>query len=218
MNPAPSTTKYRCDARKSGTNFAVFCSGQGTNLQAIINAVKKRRIRANLAMVLCDNPSAYAIKRAMRAGLEVAVVNSGDFKSRKEFEKEVVTRLNRNRIGLIVLAGFMKILSKDFVGRYKNRILNVHPALLPSFKGSHAVRDALRAGVKITGATVHFVTEEVDNGPIVIQGACSVNDDDNEVELLARVHKIEHRIYPRAIDLFARGMLKARGGRVVIKR
>jgi len=198
-------------------NFAVFCSGQGTNLQAIIDAVKKRRVRAKLALVVCDNPKALAIGRARRAGIETAVLDPKNFSSKREHEAAVIRELEKKNIKLIALAGYMRILSDGFVRRYKNRILNIHPALLPAFKGGQAIKDALEYGVKVTGPTVHLVTEEVDGGPVVLQVVCPVKDNDNEKTLLARVHKLEHRIYPEAIDLFARGKLKVVGRRVTLK-
>ncbi|MDD4879390.1 MAG: phosphoribosylglycinamide formyltransferase [Candidatus Omnitrophica bacterium] len=198
-------------------NFAVFCSGHGTNLQAIIDAAKKRRISAKLALVVCDNPRAYAVKRAGRAGIPVAIFGPKDFPSKKELEAAVVRELGRENIKLIALAGYMRILSGNFVKRYRNRILNIHPALLPAFKGGQAIKDAIQYGVKITGATVHFVTEDVDAGPVILQAACPVKNNDNEKTLLARVHKLEHKIYPEAIELFARGKLKVAGRRVIVK-
>ena len=200
-----------------GMHFAVFCSGRGTNLQAIIDAVKKKRVSAELSLVVCDNPEAYAIERARRAKIDVALFEPEKFSSKKEFESAVIRELNKKGIKLIALAGYMRILSDDFVRRYKNRILNIHPALLPAFKGGQAIKDALKYGVKVTGATVHFVTAEVDGGPIALQAVCPVKDNDNEKTLLARVHKLEHKIYPEAIGLFARGKLKAAGRRVIVK-
>ncbi len=211
MNP----TRYR--GIGGGVNLAVFCSGQGTNLQAIIDAAKKRRISAKLALVVCDNPRAYAVERARRAGIPVVVLEPKNFSSKKELETTIVRELNRKKIKLIALAGYMRILSDSFVRRYKNRIMNIHPALLPAFKGGQAIKDAIKYGVKVTGATVHFVTEEVDAGPIILQAACPVRNNDSEKALLARVHKLEHKIYPEAIELFARGKLKAAGRRVIVK-
>lgn len=198
-------------------NFAVFCSGHGTNLQAIIDAVKRKRIKARLALVVCDNPRAYAIERARRAKIATAIFDPKNFSSKKEFESAVIRELNNKKIGLIALAGYMRILSDDFVKKYKNRIMNIHPALLPAFKGGQAIRDALKYGIKVTGVTVHFVTEEVDGGPIILQAACPVKENDNEKTLLARVHRLEHKIYPEAIGLFARGKLKVAGRRVIVK-
>ncbi len=197
-------------------NIAVFCSGQGTNLQAIIDAVKKRRRKVNLALLICDVPKAYAIERAKRAGIEIALVHPKEFPTREKLEGEIIRHLNRKKIDVIALAGFMRVLSPRFVRKYKNRILNIHPALTPSFRGAHAIKDALNFGVKITGATVHFVTEAVDAGPIILQAACQVRDNDTERSLLARVHKLEHKIYPKAIQLFVEGKLKVVGRKVKI--
>jgi phosphoribosylglycinamide formyltransferase-1 len=198
-------------------NFAVFCSGQGTNLQAMRDAARKKRLAAKPALVVCDNPRAYAVKRAKRAGIPAAVFDPKDFPSKKAFEAAIIRELERRGIKLIALAGYMRILSDGFVRKYRNRIINVHPALLPAFKGGQAIKDAIQYGVKVTGPTVHFVTEEVDAGPIILQDTCPVKDNDTEAELLARVHKLEHSIYPRAIDLFARGKLKLRGRKVIVK-
>ncbi len=198
-------------------NFAVFCSGQGTNLQAIIDAARKGRIKARLALVVCDNPKAYAVERARRAGIPAAVFDPKDFPSKKELESAMIRELSARKIGLIALAGYMRILSSGFVRKYRNRIINIHPALLPAFKGGQAIKDAIQYAVKVTGPTVHFVTEEVDGGPIILQEACPVRHDDTEKTLLARVHKLEHKLYPEAIDLFARGKLTVRGRKVIIK-
>ncbi|MCX5715574.1 MAG: phosphoribosylglycinamide formyltransferase, partial [Candidatus Omnitrophica bacterium] len=145
-------------------NIAVFCSGNGTNLQAIINAVKRGYIKARIKLVVCDNPRAYALKRAKKAGIETYVQTKGAFKTRQDYDKAVVRKLKDERIDLVVLAGFMRLLSGYFVNAYKNRILNIHPALLPSFKGTRGIKDALDHGVKVTGPTVHFVNEELDAG------------------------------------------------------
>lgn len=217
MNPAFYAAKGRRETGSGGMNFAVFCSGQGTNLQAIIDACQKNRVKAKLALVVCDDPMAYALKRARRAGIETAVADPKRFPTREKLEAEIIRNLDKKGIRLIVLAGFMRILSGGFVRKYRNRIMNIHPALLPSFKGARAIRDALRYGVKLTGPTVHFVTEDVDSGPIILQEACGIKENDNEKSLLARVHKLEHKIYPEAIDLFVRGKLKVAGRRVIIK-
>lgn len=197
-------------------NIAVFCSGKGTNLQAIIDAIKQGKIKANLSLVVSDNPDAYALVRAKEAGIATVVVDPNNFSNREEFEKKIIEHLERKNIELICLAGFMRILSPSFVQRYKNRILNIHPALLPSFKGAHGVKDALEYGVKITGPTVHFVDEKMDHGPIILQSVVEVKDDDTEDTLAERIHKEEHKIYPEAIRLFVEGKLKIEGRRVRI--
>lgn len=195
-------------------NIAVLCSGSGTNLQAIIDSVKGGYIPAKIALVISDIKDAYALTRAKNAGIETLVLDKKDFKSREDFDREIIKNLKKKNVGLVVLAGFMRLLSDHFIKEYKNKIVNVHPALLPSFKGTHGIKDALDYGVKITGVTVHFVDEKLDNGPIILQAAVEIKTGDTEESLLERVHKEEHRIYPEAIKLFAEGKLKIEGRKV----
>ncbi|MDP2913564.1 MAG: phosphoribosylglycinamide formyltransferase [Candidatus Omnitrophota bacterium] len=197
-------------------NIAVLCSGNGTNLQAIIDSVKSGYVPAKIALVVSDNKSAFSLTRARTAGIETFVLDPKDFKTREEFDKEVVKNLKKKDVGLVVLAGFMRIISPYFIKEYKNRIINIHPALLPSFKGTRGIKDALDYGVKVTGPTAHFVDEKLDNGPIILQAAVEVKGDDTEEALSQRVHKAEHRIYPEAIKFFVEGRLKIEGRRVKI--
>lgn len=197
--------------------FAVFASGYGSNLQAIINSAKRGHIKAELALVVSDNSKAYALARAKRAAIPSVVVDRKDFFSKGEFEKEILRALSEHKIDFIALAGFMRVLSADFVRRYKNRILNIHPSLLPSFKGEDGIGDALRYGVKATGVTVHFVDEGVDSGPIILQGTLKVKDADTRETLARRIHKVEHKLYPQAIRLFSEGKLKVAGRKVFLK-
>ena len=198
-------------------NIAVLCSGNGSNLQAIIDSVKKGYIPARIAIVVSDNKDAFALKRAAKAGIETLVLNPKDFGTRETFDKEVIKNLRKQEVGLVVLAGYMRLLSGHFIKEYEGRIMNIHPALLPSFKGTHGIKDALEYGVKVTGPTVHFVDEKLDHGAIILQEAVEVKDDDTEESLLERVHKEEHKIYPEAVKLFVEGKLKINGRRVVIK-
>ena len=197
-------------------NIAVFASGKGTNFSAIARAIKKGKIKANLSLLVCDNPKAGVIVRAKRMGVKVALVLREDFKSRKDFEAKIIQHLEENKIDLIVLAGFMRLLSSDFVKSYFGRILNIHPALLPSFKGTQGIKDAFDYGVKITGVTVHFVDEKMDHGPIILQEAVKVKEEDTLETLEKKIHKIEHKIYPEAIRLFLEGKLKIEGRKVKI--
>ena len=192
-------------------NIAVFASGRGTNFSAIIRATKLGKIKANLFLLICDNPKAGAISRAKRAGIKVALVEREDFASKEDFEAKIIQHLEEDKIDLIVLAGFMRLLSSEFVKRYTGRILNIHPALLPSFKGTEGIKDAFNYGVKVTGVTVHFVDEGVDHGPIILQQAVKVEENDTLESLEAKIHKIEHKIYPEAIRLYAQGKLKIEG-------
>ena len=196
-------------------NFAVLASGNGSNLQAIIDATKKGRIAGDLKLVISDKPDALALKRAVTAGVKtVLFVNPKNFLSREDFDAELVAILKKEKIGLIVLAGFMRILSPVFIKAFRHKIINVHPALLPSFKGAHAIQDALAYGVKVTGVTVHFVDEEVDHGAIIAQASVEIKPEDTLESLAERIHKAEHILYPKTIDLFLRGKFKI-SGRIV---
>jgi phosphoribosylglycinamide formyltransferase-1 len=197
-------------------NIAVFASGRGTNFSAVIKAVKKGRIRANLSLLVCDNPAAGAIGRAKRAGIKLALVERKDFATKKDFEARISGYLEENKIDLIVLAGFMRMLSPELVARYKGRILNIHPALLPSFKGTQAIKDAFACGVKVTGVTVHFVDEEMDHGPIILQKEVKIEEDDTLESLESKIHKVEHKLYPEAIKLFVEGKLRIEAGKARI--
>jgi phosphoribosylglycinamide formyltransferase-1 len=197
-------------------NLAVFCSGSGTNFQAIIDAVKSGYIRANISVMVCDNPNAPALKRAEDNGIDTLLVRRKDFSSREDFDREILRNLSKKKIDLVVLAGFMRLFSNCFIEAYRDRIINIHPSLLPSFKGAHAVKDALDYGVKITGATAHFVTEDLDSGPIILQSPVEVKGDDTEESLLNRVHEREHKIYIEAIKLFIEGKLSIKGRKVKI--
>ncbi len=189
-------------------NIAVFASGRGTNFAAIIRAAKLGKIKADLSLLVCDNPQAGAVARAKRAGIKVALVKREDFASKKDFEAKIIGQLEENKIDLIVLAGFMRILGPELVQKYHGRILNIHPALLPSFKGTAGIKDAFEYGVKVTGVTVHFVDEKMDHGPIILQAAVKIEESDTLESLEAKVHKIEHKLYPEAIRLFVEGELR----------
>lgn len=196
-------------------NFAVLASGSGTNLQAIIRACRQKRIRAELKVVFSDRPNAFALERARKARVPCVAYRSPRLHpSRASFDKAVVKLLKDEGVDFVVLAGYMRILSPVFIRAFKDRILNIHPALLPAFKGAQAIHDALEYGARVTGVTVHIVDEEVDHGPIVAQAALEIRPTDTPASLEARIHKVEHRIYPQVIDLFARGRLRV-VGRVV---
>jgi phosphoribosylglycinamide formyltransferase-1 len=197
-------------------NIAVFCSGNGTNLQAIIDSQKKGYIKADIRLVVSDVPDCYSLTRAKNAGIKTMVIERKNFKPKKDFELELLKALKKENIGLVVLAGYMRMLSGDFISAYENKILNIHPALLPSFKGSHGIKDAFEYGVKITGPTVHFVTLDMDAGPVILQSPVKVTEDDTEETLAQAIHEEEHKIYPRAIQLFVEGKLKIEGRKVRI--
>ena len=178
--------------------------------------LSRRKIKAKLRLVVSDAPDCYALKRARRAGIETLVQEAKNFRNRIAYDKAIVRQLRKRKIKLVVLAGFMRIISPYFVRAYKNKIINIHPALLPSFKGTHGIRDAFKYGVKVTGPTVHFVDERMDHGPIILQEAVPVKESDTEKTLAKRIHKAEHRIYPRAIKLFVEKKVKVSGRKVKI--
>jgi len=196
--------------------FAVFASGRGSNLKAIIEAIREEKIEAELSLVVSDNVDAEALKIAERAGIESLSFNPKDYNKKEEYEYFIIKSLRKREIEFIVLAGFMRILSPYFISEYRGKILNIHPALLPSFPGEHGVRDALKAGVDKTGVTVHFVDEGVDSGPIIVQDIEPIKDGDTEASLLKRLHSIEHRLYPEVINLFAQGKILIENGDVKI--
>ena len=198
-------------------NIAVFCSGYGSNFQAIVDASKRKLFDANVTIMVCDNKDAFALERAKKENIKTLLVLRENFKTREDFENKIIDRLEKEDIEFICLAGFMRVLSPGFVKRYENRILNIHPALLPSFKGTHAIKDAFGHGVKVTGVTVHFVTGELDAGPIILQEAVRIEEDDTEETLEKKIHAVEHTLYLKAIRLFTEGRLKVKGGKVKIK-
>lgn len=196
-------------------NIGVLISGRGSNLQAIIEAIRERRLDARLVLVVSNKSDAYGLEHARAAGIETIVVNHAGFASREAFDLAIVNALRSREVDLVCLAGFMRLLSPAFVSAFAGRILNIHPALLPSFPGLHAQRQALEHGVKITGATVHFVDADLDAGPIVAQAAVSVRDDDTEESLAARILVEEHRIYTDAIQRVLDGAWRIDGRRLV---
>jgi len=197
--------------------IGVLASGNGTNLQAIIDNSQGGRINAVVRVVISDQKDAFALIRAKKAGIPAVIHERKDYASKEAFEDAIIATLNEHCVGLVCLAGFMRILSPHFIGQFAGRIMNIHPALLPSFPGLHAQKQALEHGVKISGCTVHFVDEGIDTGPIIIQAAVPVLDNDTEETLSARILKEEHRIYSEAIKFYAEGMLEIRGRSVVIK-
>ena len=196
-------------------NLGVLISGRGSNLQAIIDAILDGRLEARLAVVISNRADAYGLERAREAGVETFVRDHKAWPSREAYEAVLVEDLRARNVDLVCLAGFMRLLGATFVNAFPNRILNIHPALLPSFPGLHAQRQAVEHGVKISGATVHFVTTDLDAGPIVLQASVPVLDTDTEDTLSARILETEHRIYPEAIQKILDGRWALSGRRVV---
>jgi len=198
-------------------NLGVLVSGSGSNLQSIIDNIEKGALPANIRIIISNNPGAFALERARKYGIPSAVIEHGGFKSREEYDRKLVDTLKAHDVELVVLAGFMRVLSPLFLRAFPMRIMNIHPALLPSFAGTHGQKKAFDYGVKFTGCTVHFADEGVDTGPIIIQGIVPVYDVDTEETLSQRILKEEHRIYPKAIKLYAEGKLQVEGRKVRVK-
>ena len=196
--------------------IAVLVSGSGSNLQAIIDASERGEIPCRVGLVMSNKADAFGLVRAKKHGIPTEVVSHKDFPSREEFDARLVEILRKCGAELICLAGFMRVLTPVFVRAFPNRILNIHPALLPSFPGTHGPRQALDYGVRFSGCTVHFLDEGVDTGPVIVQGVVPVYDDDTEETLAARILIQEHRIYPMAIRLFFQGRLRIEGRRVLV--
>jgi phosphoribosylglycinamide formyltransferase 1 len=196
--------------------LGVLVSGRGSNLQAILDACARPAFPARVAVVISDRERAVALERARAAGVEALWINPKDFTDRESFDLVLVRELTTRGVGLVCHAGFMRILSPVYVRAFAGRALNIHPSLLPAFPGLHAQRQALDHGVKVSGATVHFVDEGMDTGPIVLQAAVPVEPGDTEDTLAARILEQEHRLYPRAIRLYAEGRLRIDGRRVIV--
>ena len=188
--------------------LGILCSGRGSNMQSIMAAIKSGQIKAEIGIVLTDKPEARALQVASEAGIKSVCVNRKTCANQQEFEEKLVAELQAANVTLVVLAGFMRILSPYFVDAYRHQILNIHPSLLPSFGGAHAHRDVLAYGTKVSGCTIHFVDEGMDHGPIILQDTVPVLDGDTEETLAARVLEKEHILYPKAIELFVDGRLE----------
>jgi phosphoribosylglycinamide formyltransferase 1 len=195
----------------------VLASGRGSNFRALAEAAARGRIPAAVVVLVTDRSGAPALAVAREHRVEAVVVDPKQHPSREAHEKAVIAVLEERRVGLVCLAGYMRLLSAGFVAHFAGRLLNVHPSLLPAFPGLHPHRQALAHGVRVSGATVHFVDEGVDTGPVVLQAAVPVEPDDTEESLAARILVEEHRIYPEAVRLFAEGRLELRGRRVDIR-
>jgi len=195
----------------------VLASGRGTDFQSLIDARDRGELDVELAVLVCNVPGAHVLERAKRAGVPAVTIDHRPFgKDREGFEREVVKVLREHRVDLVVFAGFMRIVSAYLVREFPNRIMNIHPSLLPAFPGARAHRDVLAAGAKVSGCTIHFVDASVDGGPFILQKAVPVLDDDTEETLEARILEWEHRLLPLAVRLFAEGRLVVEGRRVRI--
>ena len=198
--------------------LAVLVSGRGSNLQAIIDSIEQNELNVHLSAVLSDSEDALALKRAEKHGIETFFINPATYHNRKAFDKAMINRLRAMSIDLICLAGYMRILGKEFIQTFSGKIINIHPSLLPAFPGLNAQKQAIEYGVKFSGCTAHFVDEKVDSGPIILQTAVPVYDHDNEESLSQRILEQEHHIYPKAIKLIAENKLTLNNRTVTHKK
>ncbi len=198
------------------TNIAVLASGRGSNLQAIIDSIGSSSLDAQIKVVISDVGDAYALERARKHGIEAFFINPKKFSSRELFEKEILRVLRKHDTELVLLAGYMRVVGRTLLDAYKNRMLNIHPALLPAFPGIHAQKQAFDHGVKVAGCTVHFVDDTLDGGPIIMQRCVEVAEDDTSETLADRILEQEHKIYPEAVKLFVENRLRIEGRKVKI--
>lgn len=194
----------------------VPASGRGSNFQAIIDNIKSGFLKARVAVLITDNPEAYAIERAKKSNIEALIISPKNFTDKDSYYSHIANELKKKDVELVILAGFMRVVGKSLIKQFRNKIINIHPALLPSFPGLHGQKQAADYGVKISGCTVHFVDEGVDTGPIIIQAAVPVYEDDTEDSLSERILKQEHKIFPYAIKLFSEGRITVKGRKIFI--
>ena len=202
--------------------IGVLISGGGTNLQSLIDNIKEEKIKGEIKLVISNRKEAYGLIRAKKEGIETLYINRKEFKTEEEYNEKIMEEFKKRNIHLVVLAGYLKVLSKEFIESYKGRIINIHPSLIPSFCGKGCYGEkvhemVLKYGVKLTGATVHFVDEGTDTGPIIIQRAVEVKDDDTVDTLKRRVLEVEHQLLPEAVKLFCENKLFIEGRKVIIK-
>ncbi len=197
--------------------IGVLISGRGSNLQALLDACADGRIPGEVAVVISDKAGAYGLERARRAGVEALFVDPGAYQTKKAYNAALLEALQARGVELVCLAGYMRLVRNPLLEAYSGRMMNIHPSLLPAFPGLEAQRQALEHGVKVSGCTVHFVTAGMDEGPIILQAAVPVREDDTVQSLSERILAEEHRIYPEAVRLFAEGRLRIEGRSVVIR-
>ncbi len=198
-------------------NLVVLISGRGSNLEAILKAIEDGKIKANVSLVISSRAEARGLKIAESYGVKTKFVNPKDFSNRDEYDSELIKIIKSVNPDLIVLAGYMRILTDGFIDSFENRIINIHPSLIPSFQGLKAQKQALVFGAKYTGCTVHFVSKELDNGPVIIQAVVPILPDDTEDSLSNRILQFEHKIYPQAVKWFTENRIKVEGRKVIVK-
>lgn len=198
------------------TRAVVLISGSGSNLQAFIDGVASGNLDIDISLVISNKPDAFGLERARNASINSACINHRDYSSRLEFDQALMQRIDQEQPDIIILAGFMRILTPEFVNHYTNRLVNIHPSLLPKYPGVDTHQRAIDAGDKWHGASIHFVVPEVDAGPIILQGQLSIGAGDTSDSLQQRIHKIEHKLYPLAVQWFAQGRLSLVNGEILL--
>lgn len=196
--------------------IAVFASGRGSNFQALVDAQSNGLIDGEISLLVCDKPQAAVVERARKAGIDCFLFQPKDYASREDYEREIAAELSKRGIDLIVLAGYMRLLTSVLVEPYSGRMINIHPSLLPSFSGKDAIKQALDYGVKMTGITVHFVDGGMDTGPVIAQRAVEILEGDDEESLSERIHAMEQQLYPEVVTWFTKGMVELNGRNVAI--
>jgi len=197
--------------------IGVLISGRGSNLQAIIEGIERKEVAARIVVVISNDPAAFGLKRAEKAGIPTVVVSHKDYGTRQEFETRLIEELKARHVELVVLAGFMRVLTSHFLKAFPKRVVNIHPALLPSFPGVGVQQKAVDYGVRFSGCTVHFVDEGIDSGPIIAQAVVPVFPDDTGETLADRILKMEHKIFPKVIHWIATGRVRVEGRRVWVE-
>lgn len=197
--------------------IAILASGNGTNAQAMLDRIASGALAAEIGLIACNRPGAGVLDRARKAGVPHVLIDHTAYARREEYDKKLADTIQEHDCGLVVLAGYMRMLTTVFLQAFPGRVINLHPALLPSFPGLHGGADALAHGVAITGCTVHFVEEAMDSGPAIIQAAVPVMRGEDEDSLMQRIHAMEHRIYPQAIQWFAEGRISRQGRQVLVR-
>ncbi|ACO03637.1 MAG TPA: phosphoribosylglycinamide formyltransferase [Persephonella sp.] len=198
-------------------NLVVLISGRGTNLEAIIRGINSKKIKGKISLVISNKKDAKGLKIAEKYGIKTEFIDPSLYKTREEYDLKLAERIKKENPDLVVLAGYMRILTDGFIDTFENRIINIHPSLIPAFQGLKAQKQALEFGAKFTGCTVHFVTKELDSGPIIVQAVVPVMPDDSEETLSERILHYEHRIYPQAIKWLSDGRVQVKNRHVIVK-
>lgn len=203
-------------AERERIKIGVLISGSGTNLQAIIDACRAGDISGDVVVVVSTHHSAYGLERARKAGIDAVFVDRAEHERMRDYDRAILRALQDHEADLVVMAGYMRLLGTEVLGAYPGAVINIHPAILPAFAGASGIHDAFDHGVKVTGVTVHFADEVFDRGPIILQEAVTIEEDDTLESLKTKIHEVEHRLYPAAIQLWAEGRLSVEGRKVRI--